>query len=227
MAAGPLKNARHEVFAQAIAGGHKLQAAYARAGFFGKDPKLSWLLRHRPEVDGRIRWLLQSRVRTETRAFARREKTKGDLLERALKELADIAFSDIREVANWRREPVTNADGEVVDVTETVAFRDSASLPSNAAKAVKGLLFKSGRVQLEMHDKRAALESLIKLLSGDNAPAPPIVTVNQVNVGALDAMETARRLAFVIEAARQSALAKPPITINGQVSHIVASELSD
>jgi hypothetical protein len=59
-----------------------------------------------------------------------------------------------------------------------------------------------------MHDKRAALEALAKILKGDDVQPAGNITVNQVNVGQTDALDAARRVAFLLAAAR----AKEPAT---------------
>ena len=62
---------------------------------------------------------------------------------------------------------------------------------------------KSGQVRIEMHDKQAALLALAKHLRlFDEPPVPPAITVNQLNVGKMDALEVARRVAFVLAAAQ-------------------------
>ena len=107
----PLPNSGHEAFARAIAQGHRLSPAYERAGFTGKSRRLLWELRHRPDLDARITCLLRERVKADTRAYRRREKRNGDLLEPGIRELEATAFQDIREVADCRRGPILNADG--------------------------------------------------------------------------------------------------------------------
>src|SRR5271163_3684003 len=126
----PLPNSRHEAFARAIAQGHRLGPAYERAGFAGKSRRLSWELRHRPEIDARIAWLLGERVEADTRAYRRRQKRDGDLRERAIRELEAIAFHDIREVADWRREVRVNANGEIIGADSSLVIRDAADLPA-------------------------------------------------------------------------------------------------
>ena len=205
----PLPNARHEAFCCHIAAGQKLGDAYLAAGFKSGNAKvLGYRLRHRPEIDARVKALLQARVDSGTRRFLRREKGKGDLLARVVKELEDIAFQDIREVVDWRQEAETNAQGEVIGVRESVAIRDSAKLSPAAAKAVKGVFMKGDRLRLEMHDKRAALEALAKILKGDDVQPAGNVTVNQVNVGAIGSVEAAQRIAFMLAAA--TAAVRPP-----------------
>ena len=215
----PLSNARHEAFAHYIANGQKLGDAYLAAGFKSNDPKtLGYRLRHKPDVEARVKALLQARVDSGTRRFLRREKGKGDLLARVVKELEDIAFQDIREVVDWRQEAETNAEGEVIGVRESVAIRDSAKLSPAAAKAVKGVFMKGDRLRLEMHDKRAALEALAKILKGDDVQPAGNVTVNQVNIGQLGSVEAAQRVAFLLAAANASArpAAPAPLVIDAK-----------
>ena len=216
----PLPNPRHESFAHAIAKGAKLLDAYKDAGYEGKTHASAWKLRHAPDVDARVQFLANERVKVRTATFARREKKAGDLLARVVAELEDIAFQDIREVVDWRREPVTNADGEVTGISESVAIRDSKSLTPQAARSIKGIMMKAGRVQVEMHDKRAALEALAKILKGDDIQAASNITVNQVNVGAVDAATAAQRVAFLLSAAAhvRPVQAAPMRVIEGEPS---------
>ena len=211
---------RRERFAIAIANGAKLQDAQRIAGFEGKSQAAAWQLRHAPDIDARVKAILNERVKAETRSYGRRQKKAGDLLARVVAELEDIAFQDIREVVDWRREPVTNADGEVTGISESVAIRDSKSLTPQAARAIKGIMMKAGRVQVEMHDKRAALEALAKILKGDDIQAASNITVNQVNVGAVDAATAAQRVAFLLSAAAhvRPVQAAPMRVIEGEPS---------
>ena len=207
----PLANPKREAFALLVVKGLTLKAAYAQAGFLGKSPELPSALRWRPDVDARIAELMKSRVDSEARTFARRQKTKGDLLQRALRELEDIAFADVREVLDWRREAVTTPDGESA-IVDRLQVRDADKITPQAAKAIKAVFMKAGQLRVDMHDKRAALESIVKLLSKDGDAAPPQnVTVNQVNVGAMDAIEAARRVAFMVAAVSQQRPAAPMI----------------
>ena len=201
----PLPNPKHEAFALAISKGMKLLDAYKVAGFEGKSMSNAWALRHSQPVAARIAAMLEERVKAQTRTFARRTKSRDDLLARAIRELEAIAFQDVREVANWRNEPKLNEAGEVIGVESTLAIRDSADLTPDAAKAVKGVFTKAGAIRLEMHDKRAALETLVKILSGSDAAMPAQqVTVNQVNIGSMSALDVARRVAFLLAKAEAS-----------------------
>jgi hypothetical protein len=142
--------------------------------------------------------LLEDRVRAESRSFARRQKTRGDLRERAIRELHDIAFADIGEVLEWRNSPTINESGEVIGSDDVVRVRDSASMPAAARKAVKGVFLQSGRLRIEMCDKEAALEALIRALTDSSRDNPPAVAVSQVNIGAMSALEIAKRFRFAL-----------------------------
>ncbi len=216
----PLRNARHEMFAQAIADGAKLADAYKAAGFNAKEAnrtQFGYQLRKRPEIAARIQAVLEERVQSGTRRFARRQKGSGDLLARVVKELEDIAFQDVREIVDWRREAVMNAAGEVIDMRETMQLRDSAKLTPSAAKAVKGVFRKGDSLRLELHDKRAALETLAKILKGDDVATTQTTTNVQINVGAAGAVDAVQRIAFLLASAtsRQPA-APPPVTIDAK-----------
>ena len=219
----PLPSPRHEAFAVAVANGSKLKDAYAIAGFTGLSPKLSWELRHKPHVDARVRWLLDERVKASTRTFVRRQKKDGDLLARALQKLDDIISTDVREIVDWRREPVLNDNGEVIDIAETVAIKDSAKISARAASAIRGVFTKSGKIRLELHDQRAAASDIVKLLSGSDAQPASNVTVNQINVGTTDALEAAKRVSFLLAAAR----AREPAVKTIEATADIPSAISD
>lgn len=217
----PLSNARHEAFALAVARGSKLGDAYLAAGFTCKQANArnrGYHLRHKPDVDARVKSLLVERVKADSRTFARRQKVKGDLLDATLKRLADIAHTDLRELLAWKDEPVVNADGEVTGTRQRLILRDSQSISPAAATLLKGAFLKAGELRIETHDQRAALVDLAKLLKGSDAlPPTQNVTLNQVNIGQLGAVEAAQRVAFMLAAAGRT-LAAPqpaqPVTID-------------
>jgi hypothetical protein len=196
-------DAKREAFCHAVCRGKKLREAHEEAGFDGKSQAAAWQMRHSAPVDARITWLLNERVKADTRTFLRRKRGDGDLLARALQKLDDIMSTDVREIVDWRREPVLNDNGEVVDITETVAVKDSAKISARAASAIRGVFTKSGRIRLELHDQRAAAAEIVKLLSGNDAQPASNVTVNQINMmGQTDALEAAKRVSFLLAAAR-------------------------
>ena len=207
----PLPNQRHEQFSILVSQGSKLIDAYKAAGFSGEGKALSdnaAKLRARPEVKERIERLALDRVNATSRAFQRRVDRKGQLLQRALAELEDIAFADIGELVQWYDEPVYNQEGELLRIDKKLAVKDTAKMHARERKAIKGVELKQGgQVKLELHDKRLALEGIIKLLSGNDNP-PQQVTVNQVNIGAMPALDLAQRISFLLAKAQANA---PPM----------------
>jgi hypothetical protein len=195
----PLPRPRDEGFALAILAGHKLAVAYQRAGFIGKDKKAPWVLRHRPDVAARIDWLLDYRVKADTKRFVRRQKKFDDLQAKAVAELEKIAFSDVREVVQWDRKPVLSPDGEILTIADQISVTPSGQLSPAAAAAIKSVFNKGSAVRVELHDKQAALLAILKLTGAfkEDKPPPSPVTVNQVNVGG-SALEATRRIGFML-----------------------------
>ena len=107
----PLALPNRELFAQAVASGVPVQAAYERAGFTGNKTTRSHL-RHDPQVDARVTWLLTDRIRADTAARHRREKPLADLRARVVRELERVAFADLRNVVQWERRPVVDRGGQ-------------------------------------------------------------------------------------------------------------------
>ena len=137
---------------------------------------------------------------------------------RALQKLDDIMSTDVREIVDWRREPVLNAEGEVVEIAETMALKDAHALSPKAAAAIKSVFTKAGALRVELHDQRAAAVEIVKLLSGSDAQPASNITVNQVNVGNVDAVTAAQRVAFLMAAAssRQPAPSPAPVVIDAK-----------
>ena len=200
---------RREAFALAIVKGMKLQDAHKAAGYDGKTHAAAWQMRHSPDIDARIQALLGERVKADARQFARRQKVHGDILDNAVKRLAEMAFTDVRELIAWKAEPVINADGEVIGERPRLVLRDSADISPAAATLIKSAFLKAGEIRVETHDQRSALVDLVKLLKGSDAAPPSSVTVNQVNVGAVDAVTAAQKVAFLLAAAAARAPAPP------------------
>jgi phage terminase small subunit len=203
-----LKNARHEAFALQIANGHKLERAHELAGF-KPDRKTAWTLRHRPDISRRVEELLKERVQADTRRRVRREKKDEDLRDRVIEELRRIAFADVREVMKWNREPVMSPDGEVLDIVDRVTVTASDKLTDSSAAAIKSVFQKAGSLRVELHDKRAALEALAKILKGDDVQPAGAIKVTQVNVGSLGAVDIAQRIAFLMSSAAAAAQRQP------------------
>jgi hypothetical protein len=209
----PLKIVGRELFCQDVARGVPVTQAYINAGYRGGDRE-RWELRNAPEVVARISWLLESRVKFDTRRRHRTEKKIDDLRLRTLRELERIAFCDIRDVIGWDRTPVFNDHGDLTEMKDDISVVPSRYLKADAAAAIKGVFSKSGRVRVEMNDKLAALDKLAKALGlyQDTTPQPPsLVTVNQVSIGGQSAIEAARRVAFLIRSAAALAPTTPQL----------------
>ncbi len=166
----------------------------------------------------RIEWLLEQRVQRQAAREHRPEKSERDLRLRVLKRLERIAFGDIRQVATWDKRAVTDSEGNVTELRNFVTLVPSRNLTHEAAATVKAVFSKSGELRLELHDPQPALEKLCKALGlyADATPRAPPVTVNQLNVGAMDAGETMKRIAFMIAAAQAQAAKAAPITIESK-----------
>jgi hypothetical protein len=182
-----------------VAEGVPVQAAYTQAGFKGGDRARSQLRNH-PDIKARISWLLTERIKTATRRRHKSEKKLGDLRTRTMKELERVAFSDVRDIIQWRRIPIVDSDGSIVGYEDEVVATPSHELTRDAAASIKEVSTKSGAVRIATHDKLAALDKIARALGlfQDSAPPPSSVTVNQVNVGDVQALELARRLAFLL-----------------------------
>ena len=204
----PLASPQRETYCQMVAGGTPTKDAYRAAGFKGVSGYARWRLRHAPEVDQRISWLVNERVKAQTAASVRRpEKKKLDAKARAIRELERIAYADPRDVIEWEPLPVMLPDG-TVEIRNVMKVVPSASLSPDVAATIKGVTTKSGNIKLEQHDKLKALDMLARmegLYPEPEPPAPPPsanVTLNQVNVGERSALEVTKRVAFMLGALR-------------------------
>lgn len=189
--------------------------AYKTAGYRG-NKQSQWQIRHAPEVAARIEWLLRDRVERDAIARHRPEKKIADLRLRWLAEMESIAFADVRDLVRWEKRAQLDESGNVVGMVDHVDVRPSHELTAAQAAAVKGVFLKAGSLRVDMAPKLEALEKIGKHLgmyAADAPLAPSQVTVNQVNVGAVDAMEAARRVGFLLQAARESAASAQPATL--------------
>jgi hypothetical protein len=202
----PLALPNRELFAQAVASGVPVT---------GNKTTRSHL-RHDPQVDARVTWLLADRIRADTAVRHRREKPLADLRERVVRELERVAFADFRNVVQWERRPVVDAEGNVVRFEDAMVPTPSRLLSADAAAAVRGVTSKSGTLRIELADKLQALDKLGRMLGlfQDVAPAAN-VTVNQLNLnnGPETALEAARRLAFALAKAQYAAIAPRPSAV--------------
>jgi hypothetical protein len=189
-----------------VAGGTPVPAAYEACGYKGgKDCRSQ--LRRCADVDQRINWLVNHRIECETKLRRRQEKPLADLRMRVIRELERIAFADPRDVVQWSRQPVMDADGNVKGFEDVIVPTPSHKLSADSAAAVRGVTTKSGSLKIDMVDKVQALDKLGRMLGlfQDAAPAAN-VTVNQLNLnnGPESALEAARRLAFALAMAQHA-----------------------
>jgi hypothetical protein len=192
-----------------VANGVAVAIAHKRAGYTGNDACRSQL-RRSPDVDQRVNWLLRQRIESETRRRPRSEKPIDDARLRLVRELEKIAYSDVRDLISWDKQPVMDDDGNVVGEQDRLTITPSHRLKPGAAATIKSVTTKSGALKFDAHDKLSALNTLAKILgmTTDAAP-PPSVTINQVNVGQDTALEAARRLTFALAAAQHAAQQSP------------------
>lgn len=154
-----LKNARHEKFAQELAKGKTADEAYQKAGFKpnrGNAARLKAnesILKRVEEITGKI----------NERVMDKLAITK----ERVAAELAKIAFLDIREAVRWGKSPI-DTEAESADPNGLgiypVELVPSEMISDDAAAAVSEVSLTQTGVKIKMHDKRAALMDLAKLM---------------------------------------------------------------
>jgi phage terminase small subunit len=144
---GTLANLRHERFAQALAQGKAANEAYAQAGYRANDGNAS-RLKGNERISARVQEIVG-------RAADRAEVS----LERVLRELKAIAFSDISKAVTWSCEE--EEDGQRVKVLPV----PSDKLDEDTAAAISAVSQSStGALRIKMHNKLAALVALGKYL---------------------------------------------------------------
>jgi phage terminase small subunit len=144
---GILINLRHERFAQALAQGKAANEAYALAGYKANDGNAS-RLKGNERISARVQEIVG-------RAAERAEVS----LERILRELAAIAFSNITKAVTWSCEE--EEDGQRVKILPV----PSVKLDEDTAAAISAVSQSStGALRIKMHNKLAALVVLGKYL---------------------------------------------------------------
>lgn len=161
----PLKNAKHELFAQNIAEGMSADAAYESAGYKANDGNAS-RLKGNERISDRVAELLATR---EDRLHKKFEVTK----ERILAELAKIGFSDIRKAIKWHGHLITEEDnpegGDVLIIKNTysnnVSLISSDDLDDDTAAAIAEVSQSpTGGLKIKLYDKKGALVDMGKHL---------------------------------------------------------------
>lgn len=176
--AGPLKNARHERFAQELAKGSSAAEAYAAAGYAPNDGN-SIRLKGNERVAARVAEIVG-------RGAARAEVTVAEVLA----ELKKIGFSDIRKAVRWRSNVLaTRIDEETGDhedfFTTNVDLVDSEEIDDATAAAIAEISqTDKGGLKVKFHDKKGALVDIgrhlgmfptnLRVGDPDGKPLPPV-----------------------------------------------------
>lgn len=106
------------------------------------------------EVQG-CRLLSNAKVQTAIQqALKSREKRTEITQDRVLRELAKLAFSDMRSFARWNGDSITLNDSEVLSDDEAACVAELSQTTTEHG----------GSIRFKLHDKRAALELLGKHL---------------------------------------------------------------
>ena len=109
-------------------------------------------------------------------AKAKRDKRTGITQDRVVAELAKLGFYDIRNAVRWGAKPDVTPDGETVYPVEMVA---SEEMDDETAAAVSEVSLTAQGVKIKMADKRAALEALLRHVSGQSDPDDaPTLNIN-------------------------------------------------
>jgi phage terminase small subunit len=144
---GIVINLRHERFAQALAQGKTANEAYALAGYKANDGNAS-RLKGNERISARVQEIVGRAA----------ERAEIDV-ERILRELAAIAFSNITKAVTWSCEE--GEDGQRVKVLPVPSDKlDEVTVAAISAVSQSS----TGALSIKMHDKLAALVALGKHL---------------------------------------------------------------
>jgi len=203
-----LTNARHETFAQALAGGKTAAQAYVLAGYKPNDGNAG-RLKANPRITARVSEILG-------KAAARVEVTMADIMD----ELRKIGFADIRKAVKWQG-PGLHEDVEGnADDTDTLLIKDNAvslvssdALDSDTAAAIAEVSQSpTGGLRIKLHNKQAALVALATLKRAA-AEVPPADQPAEAEVpratGADHLAGLARRYAAGLQVIQGGAAPKP------------------
>jgi phage terminase small subunit len=116
----PLKNPKHEAFAQFCAEGKSQAEAYRLAGFKG-DRREASKARHRPDIARRVGELQGRALKVveavEAKALERTIEKGVASRERVLAQWARIAFFDLRKAVTWGGGTVSLFDSDDLEAT--------------------------------------------------------------------------------------------------------------
>lgn len=131
-----LKKARHELFAQEVAKGAKLGAAYIAAGYKPNENNAA-RLKGTEMVSARIAEILAP---SAARAAAS--------VERIVQELERLSFSDITEALELRK--------------NKIYVKDLKKLPKDVTACISSLKSTKDGVEVRFHNKGSAIEMLMR-----------------------------------------------------------------
>lgn len=161
-----LKNAKHEAFAQGLAKGLSADESYQRAGFKPNRGNAS-VLKQKENISNRVAEILKQLEENDRAANERVIEKLAITKERVAAELAKIAFLDIRDAVRWGRSPTDtqseNASPNGLGIYP-VELVPSEQISDDAAAAISEVSLTQTGVKIKMHDKRAALMDLAKLM---------------------------------------------------------------
>jgi Terminase small subunit. len=121
---------------------------------FGRNSTAARRLSENEDVRARVHELLDSAA-----------ERAGISRERVLKELARIAFADIRSLVEWRDEGTgLTKDAKTKVLPAGVRIRCSGDISDDIAAAISEVVPTSNGPRIKLHDKRAALIDLGKHL---------------------------------------------------------------
>jgi phage terminase small subunit len=158
---GVIKNHKHELFAQALFGGHTADQSYEIAGYSPNSGNCI-RLKGNESVKARVAELQQNAARRAEISEAK-----------VLSELAKIGFADIRKAVEWRgnmtREYDNPEGGDIAIIREItnqqVRLLDSDRLDDETAAAISEVRQSpTGGLSIKFHDKQAALVNIGKHL---------------------------------------------------------------
>lgn len=116
----------------------------------------AWKLRKHPIVMAAMEEQKRRTALALSRALDRYEMTQ----ERAAEELARLAFTELRQVADW----ATETDKKTGVRRQVLRFRDAAQIDPDAHRALTKVTSRAdGSVVIEIADKRAAIMDLARL----------------------------------------------------------------
>jgi len=192
-----LKNARHEAFAQGLAKGLTADQAYQEAGYKANRGNATTLKRKQC-ISNRVSEILKQTAENERKANERVIEKLAITKERVAAELAKIAFLDIREAVRWGRNPgdmvSENAEPNGLNIYP-VSLVPSEEVSDDTAAAISEVALTAQGVRIKMHDKRAALMDIAKLMG---------FVTDRLDHTSSDGSMTPKPDRIVIEAARDN-----------------------